>query len=72
MSKLPSLGMCKIKDMRHVVHLVRPIPWLRPSVWWMSLSRVVRPTAHLPHCDLSGEEAQAHTIPERAHVCQTL
>lgn len=72
MSKLPSLGMCKIKDMRHVVHLVRPIPWLRPSVWWMSLSRVVRPTAHLPHCDLSGEEVQAHTIPERAHVCQTV
>lgn len=43
MTKLPSLGMCKIKDMHHVVRLLCPIPWLSPSVWWMRLSPVVGP-----------------------------
>lgn len=62
MTKLPSLGMCKIKDMHHVVYLLLPIPWLGSSVWWMNLSPVVRPTAHLPHCDLNGEEAQAWAL----------
>lgn len=43
MTKLLSLGMCKIKDMHHVVRLLCPIPWLSPSVWWMRLSPVVGP-----------------------------
>lgn len=32
MTKLPSLGMCIFKDMHHVVHLLRTIPWLSPSM----------------------------------------
>lgn len=54
MTKFPSLGMCRIKDMHPVIHLLRPVPWLSLFV----SKQCGSPQTVCPTCDLTREESK--------------